>query len=146
MNTTCGYLYDFDVNCTSCIEFLSKLVNPIYTVVSVFDIEFLSKLVNPIYTVVSVFDIEFLSKLVNPICTVVSVFDIIFETIRILVFKPIRPFSTIFQLYRDNPFYWWKKTRREKNWSAVSSLLQIPLTLTLSPSLVKIGSGKNKIP
>jgi len=65
MNTTCGYLYDFDVNCTSCIEFLSKLANPIYTVVSVFDIEFLSKLVNPIYTVV-------------------SVFDIIFETIRIL--------------------------------------------------------------
>jgi hypothetical protein len=25
MNTTCGYLYDFDVNCTSCIEFLSKV-------------------------------------------------------------------------------------------------------------------------
>ena len=123
MNTTCGYLYDF---------------------VSVLDIEFLSKLVNPIYTVVSVFDIEFLSKLVNPICTVVSVFDIIFETIMILVFKTIRPFSTIFQLYRDNPFYWWKKTRRKKIWSAVCSLLQIPLTL--SPSLVKIGSGKNKIP
>jgi hypothetical protein len=36
------------------------------------------------------------------------------------------------------------RKREKKNWSAVSSLLQIPLTL--SPSLVKIGLGQNKIP
>jgi len=37
-----------------------------------------------------------------------------------------------------------RKQKKKNNWSAVSSLLQMPLTL--SPSLVKIGSGKNKIP
>ena len=30
------------------------------------------------------------------------------------MFKPIMPLSTIFQLYRDNPFYWWKKTEEKK--------------------------------
>jgi hypothetical protein len=37
-----------------------------------------------------------------------------------------------------------EENEEKKRWSAVSSLLQIPLTL--SPSLVKIGSGKKKIP
>ena len=35
--------------------------------------------------------------------------DAVLSELRVAMFYGLTPFSTIFQLYRDGPFYWWRK-------------------------------------